>query len=65
MFSVQVTRTGERVATIGMIKDDGVWIIDDIRGQDNEDLDEMVWALAECVRLDCNSADTLQQRFRF
>jgi hypothetical protein len=48
-----------------MINDDRVWIIDDIRGQDNEDVDEMVWALAERVRLDCNSMDTLQQRFRF
>ena len=65
VFSVQVIRTGERVATVGMINDDRVWIIDDIRGQDNEDVDEMVWALAERARLDCNSVDTLQQRFRF
>lgn len=65
VFSVQVIRTGERVATIGMINDDRVWIIDDIRGQDNEDVDEMVWALAVRARLDCNSVDTLQQRFRF
>jgi hypothetical protein len=65
VFSVQIIRTGERVATVGMIKDDRVWIIDDLRGQDNEDVDEMVWALAERARLYCNSVDTLQQRFRF
>ncbi len=65
VFSVQVIRTGERVATVGMINDDRVWIIDDIRGQDNEDVDEAVWALAERARLYCNSMDALQQRFRF
>ena len=53
------------MATVGMINDDRVWIIDDIRGQDNEDVDEAVWALAERARLYCNSMDALQQRFRF
>lgn len=65
VFSIQVGSTGERVATVGMVNDDRVWIIDDVRGQDNEDVDDAAWALAERARLHCNTVETLQQRFRF
>lgn len=65
VLSIQVISTGERVATVGMVNDDQVWYIDDIRGQDNEDVDETLWALAERVRTECNSEERLQMSFRF
>ncbi|HRQ56414.1 MAG TPA: hypothetical protein PLN31_03290 [Azoarcus taiwanensis] len=65
VFSIQSISTGERVATVGMVNDDRAWIVDDVRGQDNEEVGEAVWALAKQASLYCNTQDALQQRLPF
>lgn len=49
-FSIQDAITAERIATVGMFVDEGQWVIEDVRGQDNAPADESLWELADSVR---------------
>lgn len=49
-FSIQDAGTAERIVTIGMFVDEGRWVIEDVRGQDNALADESLWELADSVR---------------
>lgn len=62
-FSIQVASTAERIATVGMFVDEGRWVIEDVRGQDNALADESLWELADSVRALINRRQASQRDF--
>jgi hypothetical protein len=60
VFSIQDAGTGERIATVGIFIDEERWVIEDVRGPDNEEADEVLWEIAEDVVRCCNGIPVLE-----
>lgn len=54
VFSLRKRTTGERVATLGITLDERWWVIDQVRGPNNDDVPGWIWELARFVVMHCN-----------
>lgn len=61
VFSIRHVGTGERVATFGIFEYEERWVIEDVRGQNNVEMDESLWAIAEEVLRWCNESPSVSQ----
>lgn len=54
VFSLRKRATGERVATLGITLDERWWVIDQVRGPNNDDVPAWIRDLARFVVMHCN-----------